>query len=425
MLPVRPRLLVVATFAALLGIPQVTTGTFASSSHSPPTCFGQAATVVGTTGDDTLVGTPGADVIAGSEGDDRIRGLGGNDVICGDAGTDRLSGGSGDDRLAGGRNGLQQPYPDNPPDNVGDHLVGGPGNDVLDPGNDVATDAGGGFLPDTISYAHAPGGVRVDLAAGTATGGDGADVLAVDGRVEVEGSAYDDVLIGGDLADDLLGGAGDDVLYGGKGRDYLQGDVSDLPAPHATPYDDQAFGGPGGDGIYLANGDDLARGGSGDDTISHGWGGADLTGGAGDDYLENRMTFAGGQRVDGGPGIDECYVWDVSVGARRRVDAEGRIDLGPGTMAMRLGDRRHVAVLAGVERLRIPDGRWTVLGTDADETFFGGDLGRDAIVVRARGGDDYVSGTPGDDVLVGGRGRDKAVYVGDGDRVSGFEVVRP
>ena len=102
-----------------------------------------------------------------------VRGGGGNDLVCGDAGTDQLLGGPGDDRLAGGRNGLQQPYPDNPPDNVGDHLVGGAGDDWLDPGYDVETDADGGFLPDTISYADAPAGVHVDLGAGTASGGDG------------------------------------------------------------------------------------------------------------------------------------------------------------------------------------------------------------------------------------------------------------
>jgi Ca2+-binding RTX toxin-like protein len=421
-------LLVTATLTALLLVPQPSGGSFAGSSHPvwsrAPTCLGTVATIVGTRGDDALTGTPGDDVIAGLGGDDVVRGGGGNDLVCGDGGTDRLLGGPGDDHLSGGRNGLQQPYPDNPPDNVGDHLVGGPGDDVLEPGYDVETDAGGGFLPDTVSYADAPAGVSVDLGAGTATGADGADTLVLDGRVDLEGSAYDDVLVSGEYSDDLYGGTGDDVLRGGRGRDYLQADPSDLPAPDETPYDDRVYGGPGGDGIYLANGDDAARGGSGDDTISHGWGDADLRGGVGDDYLENRMRFADGQRVDGGPGTDESYVWDVSVGSRRRVDAEGLIDLGAGEMTMRLGDRLRVAVLAGVERLRIPDGQWTVVGTDADETFFGGLLSRDAIVVHAGGGDDYVTGTPGDDELHGGAGRDKAALLTEEDVVRGFEVVR-
>jgi hypothetical protein len=160
----RARLLVVATLAALLSIPQGSEVSFAELSHRAPTCLGLAATIAGTGGDDHLVGGPGDDVIAAGDGDDVVRGRGGSDVLCGDRGTDDLDGGDGDDRLAGGRNGLQQPYPDNAPDNVGDHLVGGSGDDVLDPGYDTDTDGGGGFLPDTISYADAPTGLHVDLA---------------------------------------------------------------------------------------------------------------------------------------------------------------------------------------------------------------------------------------------------------------------
>jgi Ca2+-binding RTX toxin-like protein len=376
-------------------------------------------TIAGTDGDDRLVGTSGADVVSAGRGDDVVRGLGGDDVVCGGPGTDRLVGGPGDDRLDGGLNGLQQPYPDNPPDNVGDTLVGGPGDDALDPGYDDVTDAGGGYLPDTVSYAAAPAGVHVDLAAGTATGGAGLDSLVLEAAVQLEGSAYDDVLASGSFGDWVSAGAGDDVLRGGPGRDYLQADPSDLPAADDAPYDDRVYGGPGGDGIYLANGDDLARGGSGDDTISHGSGAGDLRGGVGDDDLETQLDWAGGTHVDGGDGDDQCYAWSVARGGRRVVDVRGRIDLGSG--AVEFGTGRS-AYLAGVETLRIPDGDWTVIGTAADETFFGGFLGRDRIVVRAGGGDDLVTGTPGPDRLYGGDGRDTARYVSADDVVRGFEV---
>ncbi len=343
-------------------------------------------------------------------------------TLAGTDGDDRLVGGPGDDHLDGGLNGLQQPYPDNAPDNVGDALVGGPGDDVLDPGYDDVTDAGGGYLPDTISYAAAPAGVRVDLAAGTASGGAGADTLVLEAAVQLEGSAYDDVLVSGDFGDWVSAGAGDDLLRGGPGRDYLQADPSDLPAPGEAPYDDRVYGGPGGDGIYLANGDDVGRGGSGDDVISHGWGAADLRGGVGDDDLETRLDWAGGTSVDGGDGDDQCYAWSVSRAGRRVVDVRGRIDLGTGVVTFGAG---RSAYLAGIETLRIPDGRWEVRGTSADESFFGGDLGRDRIRVRAGGGDDLVTGTPGRDELFGGAGRDKARYVSADDVVRGFEVVSP
>lgn len=421
----RIRPLVVATFIGVVCIPQAATGF--STEPAQVSCAGLTATIAGTEGDDDLSGTAGDDVIAALAGDDVIRGLGGNDVLCGDRGTDDLDGGIGDDRVYGGRNGLQQPYPDNPPDNVGDHLVGGPGDDLLDPGWDVTTDGDGGFLPDTISYADAPAGVHVDLGAGTAAGGDGEDTLVLEGSVDLEGSAYDDVLVSGEFSDNVYGGAGDDVLRGGPGRDYLQADPSDLPAPGETPYDDRVYGGPGGDGIYLGSGQDLARGGSGDDNLVHGAGRGVLLAGSGEDYVETLLQFTDGSRVDGGPGVDLAYVWAVVSGVsgeRRRLDVEGRIALGPGELTMSRRGQTHTAVLAGLEQLRIPDGRWTVVGTAADEIFYGGDLRRDAVVVRARGGDDKVSGTQGDDVLDGGSGRDLLWGSGGHDTESGFEVVR-
>lgn len=55
-----------------------------------PTCFGQPATIVGTSADDTLVGTEGADVIVGGEGADSIEGRGGDDLLCGNGAVDGL-----------------------------------------------------------------------------------------------------------------------------------------------------------------------------------------------------------------------------------------------------------------------------------------------------------------------------------------------
>lgn len=80
-------------------------------------CAGQAATILGTEGDDDIDGTPGPDVIHGLGGSDRIHGLGGDDVICGGDGDDRLFGEDGNDILDGG--------------NGNDRLLGGNGNDTM------------------------------------------------------------------------------------------------------------------------------------------------------------------------------------------------------------------------------------------------------------------------------------------------------
>ena len=167
----------------------------------------------GTDGDDVLsadVATdPADDIFDGMAGDDQIAGLGGADTISGGTGADLLDGGSGDDSLLG-----------NEDDDV---LIGGDGADVLDGGT--------GF--DTADYsqdaaAGGPGGVTVDLAAGTATDGFGAsDTLS--GIEAVVGTAAVDSLTGDTQSNRLQGNAGDDSLAGDDGIDtaVFNGNLAD------------------------------------------------------------------------------------------------------------------------------------------------------------------------------------------------------
>jgi len=112
-----------------------------------PTCHGHAATIVGTSGNDTINGTGGRDVIVGRDGDDVIYGHGGNDVICGNAGADVLYGGYGNDRVYGGFDWIHQVSSGS---SVlwGDTLRGGPGDDLLIGGYD--TRAGTHTKPDRV-----------------------------------------------------------------------------------------------------------------------------------------------------------------------------------------------------------------------------------------------------------------------------------
>jgi extracellular elastinolytic metalloproteinase len=67
-----------------------------------PSCFGRAATKVGSDGANVLRGGRGPDVIVGLGGNDRISGGGGSDLICAGPGADRLTGGGGRDKFDGG-----------------------------------------------------------------------------------------------------------------------------------------------------------------------------------------------------------------------------------------------------------------------------------------------------------------------------------
>ena len=152
-------------------------GSAAGAQISPPLCFGDPATIVGTGGSDKITGTNGDDVIVGLGGSDKIDGRGGNDLICGGAGHDSISGGDGEDKIDGGSG--------------DDTLSGGDGNDRI-------------------------------------FGGPGDDSLS--------GNAGDDQLFGEGGADSMNGGAGSDNCFIESGADNGSSCETDLP-PNQAPTD--------------------------------------------------------------------------------------------------------------------------------------------------------------------------------------------
>jgi Ca2+-binding RTX toxin-like protein len=176
-----------------------------------------------------------------------------------------------------------------------------------------------------------PGADTVDLVQGTATGGDGDDLLRATARATtLSGGAGSDVILGGPAGDVVDGGPGSDRLDGGAGSDMVSWRAErrpvtvDLsrPGPAGTagePDDvrdfEDATGGRGADllrGTGAANtltglgGADALRGGGGDDTLDGGLGADRLVGGSGDDELVNVAYGAAGERdtLDGGRGDD-------------------------------------------------------------------------------------------------------------------------
>jgi Ca2+-binding RTX toxin-like protein len=184
---------------------------------------------------DTLIGDDVGNILRGEEGDDVLNGQAGNDVIFGGADNDVLLGESGNDAL-----------------------YGGGGDDTLD----------GGAGSDWANYADATGGVVVDLEIqGTAqdTHGGGVDTLVSIERVQ--GSAFDDLLVGDAGANILRGEGGDDTIFGGGGDDYL-------------------FGLDGEDWLFDEQGFNRLFGGGGDDLLSINLSAGIFDGGSGLDKLE-------------------------------------------------------------------------------------------------------------------------------------------
>ena len=236
--------------------------------------------VIGSDFNDTLTGDGGINILAGGAGDDTLHGLGGTDYLQGEAGNDRLFGGRGADILnGGGDNDLLNGFteggkaeddvdadtaeyegaPGGVTVNLGgsadqdtvnagldtliniENLTGSEFDDVLTGdaennrilggyGNDILQGAGGSDTLegeegiDAASYAGDPGGVSVDLDAGTAVDGFGSEdwLLGIENLI---GSANDDTLRGNIEANYLYGLAGNDQLYGDAGDDVLEGGV--------------------------------------------------------------------------------------------------------------------------------------------------------------------------------------------------------
>jgi Ca2+-binding RTX toxin-like protein len=234
-----------------------------------------------------------------------------------------LAGEAGNDSLVGGNN-LR--------------LIPGPGDDSM---------AGQGAAG--LSLYTAPGPVKVDLAAGTATG-EGNDTFS--GVAGVYGSAFDDELIGTDADNGLNGATGNDVIRGGGGGDVIIGGGGD-----------DELDGQGGSDTYL---DGLASAwASDDDTI------ADGGAGPGDNDAVNFSWASGPVLVD------------LATGTATGVGTEG---------------------LAGIETVRGTAYADTLLGTAGGETLVGTG-GND--LLDGRGGADDLDGGADADTLIGGGGADR------------------
>jgi VCBS repeat-containing protein len=72
-----------------------------------------------------------------------------------------------------------------------------------------------------VNYGFSPSAVQVDLSTGIVTGGSGNDTLT--NISSVNGSDFNDTLIGNNDSNGLLGGNGDDYIFGSGGDDQLNG----------------------------------------------------------------------------------------------------------------------------------------------------------------------------------------------------------
>ncbi len=337
-------------------------------------------------------------------GDDRLFGGDANNALTANQGNDWLSGGAGDDTLNGGA-GMDRVIHAGDPAGVTVDLIG-----------QWAID-GWGAVDTLTSIEEIEGSAHDDIliggqggldGLGWISGGDGNDWIQDNSRIysQVLGGMGDDVIIGGAAEDSfygdegndtLVGGAGNDAyLWGSDGNDWLDGGDGD-DGLDGGDGDDRAFGGAGSDAIVGSGGNDVLIAGAGNDFVYGGSGDDWLDGGAGDDWLE---AGEGVNVLIGGEGVD-LFVMSES---------GNWVDLAAGVFS-------HSLVVGGQTYTT-----WTVFHDSIDgvvgmsssnDSLFGnananvliGESGDDALV--GRDGDDVLRGDSGSDWLVGGDGNDR------------------
>ena len=386
-------------------------------------------------GNDELLGDSGDDELQGGSEDDFLDGGSGNDILSGDDGDDILLGGTGADKLEGGKGKDSTSYKDSPAgvslnlsntsvsvmlpggrsinlaaksasggeaegdtfdsiediegtnsddiligDNSDNSLDSGLGNDFLQggKGNDLlfggpgADTLDGGDGEDGTTYINSFAEVYIDLKNGIAFSGDAeGDVLrAIE---DVQGSIYNDVLIGDDSNNSLDGSSGNDTLTGEAGDDTLDGsDGIDWVSYNTSPpgVNVSLKNGTGSDGyggqdklsnfenLEGSNQDDTLLEGDDRNNIIRGLDGNDtLRGAGGNDTL---IGGADADNLDGGAGIDWADYSDSPSAVNVNLQGIGSGGDAQGDTFVRLNGKSTVENLLG------SDFADTLVGDDGD-----------------------------------------------------------
>ncbi|MGY0216080.1 calcium-binding protein [Endozoicomonadaceae bacterium StTr2] len=318
------------------------------TTHHRTEQFRNFENIIGSRHDDELYGTGLGEKLAGGSGNDTLDAGRGNDTLYGDAGNDTLKGGDGDDVLFGGEG--------------DDVLEGGENNDVLIGGKGQDT-LRGGEGTDTASYRNFSEagrlneGVRIDLDTGRSRIVNGPYEDFLSGIENLEGSRFNDVLLGDNKAN---------VLDGGEGRDHLDGR--------------------GGDDTFVVRGYSY--------TIER----------AGGPNVAAADTLRGGETLETRGDLADFSQFEPDEGVRVVMNGDQGNVYGAAT-------NRIIANLDGIEMVKGTNKNDRFEGAASKEIFFGG-LGEDWL--NGGAGHDNLDGGAGNDKIIGGSGND-TIRGGDGD----------
>ncbi|MCP9780196.1 MULTISPECIES: DUF4347 domain-containing protein [Cyanobium] len=419
-------------------------------------------------GDDELYGGNDPDLLEGNEGSDKIYGEAGNDLLFGEAdsfatnldGDDLLDGGTENDTLRDdyGNDTAIGGFGD-------DFIVTGIGNDVIfgDVDPRVAGSAPAGYSGMDTIYADRDGLPITDDGFGLGNGND-----------YVEGGANADTIFSGAGNDRVIGGSspfsaeplftgldGADLIYAQDGDDIIAGDNAKIgtagDASSAATVQTYAEGGAGIDIIYGGSGKDWIFGGGAGDKLY-----GDEAGGADDDIVVGDQGSLSATKLEalhsaivGSGGADQIYGYggdDILLGGDDSDLLVGNLgnDLlvgDNGTVTLALGVVNRVETrdpsFGGDDQIYGDAGSDIAFGGIGDDFIYGGgdnnsdggdilfgDHGVAAFLDNSAdendlfstdptyGGEDFILGGFGDDIIVGGSGGDDNTPTG-GDLLYG------
>jgi Ca2+-binding RTX toxin-like protein len=416
-----------------------------------------ADTLSGGSGGDYFLGGAGADVITGGTGSDTVDYTGSAAVTVNLAlATAQVGGDAAGDRLIGIENAIGSAF--------GDVLIGTTAINLLDgsTGNDTLTGGAGadtlagGLGVDTANYLTSTAAVSIDLTSTTAqVGGDAmGDVLV--GIEGVNGSNFNDTLVGNDKDNILSGNGGNDSLVGGKGADTIDGGAGIDTLSYAASTgavtvnlatNVNTGGDAQGDSIVIGTVENLIgsalddsltgdgnsnsiQGGDGKDTLAAGSGGVDtVLGGAGDDSIQVGNGLTATDHIDGGAGADKLalsgnsYAAGLVFSATTVVNVE-EIDLTVGNdYKLTLNNATNGSGLF-VDGSGLGVGDTLNLNAAAETTAALKAIGgADNDTIAAGGGADTLDGGLGNDTIGGGAGNDAITGAGGADTLDGGKGV--
>ena len=425
-------------------------------------------TIFGGTAIDDISGGAGRNILIGDQGkivfaesglriqvattfndigaDDGISSGSGDDVIMGGFGADKINGGAGNDEILGDNgvldytNGQLTSIATADPANGSDDILdGAAGNDTIFGGGglDTITDDGGQniLIGDEGAITFDEHGHRIRVS--TTFNDTGADDT-------INSGTGNDVIIGGSGADVINGGAGNDDILGDNGvLDYTNGAlISIATADPSNGADDTLDGGDGNDTIFGGSGIDQITGGAnqniliGDEgvirftvsgdriqvTTTFNDTGSDdtINSGDGDDVI---LGGAGADTINGGSGNDDILgdngVLDYTLGKLTLIQTA---DPNTGDADVINGEAGDDTIVGGTGADGITGGLDTniILGDQGLIRFaVNGERIEVSTTHNNLGADDNINSGTGDDIILGGAGRDPIKSGGGDDIVLG------